>query len=169
MQLVEGSVLSLLWGAQATAMWTGTCRPCCVVSTHPPPGSLEDHIVGVVGVAHGIGPPQQHLERDVGDELPELLQTPPRALVQEAHRNIKRGSCTGTERPGSAPNARGTPWRPAARWPEALALMPGPAYLQGPPHSHAAPHRLFPLLIWAAQLTVLSVAALTAPTPFYVL
>lgn len=87
-------------------MWPGTCS---VVCARPSPGSLEDHIVGVVGVAHGIGPPQQHLEWDVGDELPEFLQTPPRALVQEAHCNIKRGSCTGTKRPRSAPSVMGTP------------------------------------------------------------
>lgn len=98
--------------------------PCCAASAHPTPGSLEDHIVGVVGVAHGVGPPQQHLERDVGDELSELLQPPPGALIQEAHGNIKRGSCTGTKRPRSAPHFPGPPPHPAALQPEPLTRTP---------------------------------------------
>lgn len=52
---------------------------CCVVPADP--GLLEDHIVRVIGVAHGIGPPQEHLEGDVGDELPKLLQPSPGALI----------------------------------------------------------------------------------------
>lgn len=60
----------------------GAHRPCSGARHGTPrPGSLEDHVVGVVGVAHSVGPPQQHLERDVGDKLPELLQPPPGALV----------------------------------------------------------------------------------------
>lgn len=53
---------------------------------------LEDGVVRVVGVAHRIRPSQQHLEWDVGDELTQLLQPAPGALVQEAHGNIKGGT-----------------------------------------------------------------------------
>lgn len=53
---------------------------------------LVDHIVGVIGVAHSVGTPQKHLERNVGDELPHLFQSLPWTLVEEAHSNIKGGT-----------------------------------------------------------------------------
>lgn len=53
---------------------------------------LEDRVIWVVSVAHRIRPPQQHLEWDIGDELAQLLQPAPGALVQEAHGNIKGGT-----------------------------------------------------------------------------
>ena len=45
---------------------------------------LVHHIVGVVGVADGVGAAQQHLEGHVGHQLAHLLETLPRALAQEA-------------------------------------------------------------------------------------
>jgi len=38
---------------------------------------LLHHVVGIVGVAHGVGTAQQHLEKDVGDRLGELVQPLP--------------------------------------------------------------------------------------------
>mmetsp|Transcript_19968 Transcript_19968/g.42316 ORF Transcript_19968/g.42316 Transcript_19968/m.42316 type:complete len:851 (-) Transcript_19968:309-2861(-) len=52
---------------------------------------LLDEVVWVGGVAHGVDSPQKHLERDVGDLLPQLGQPLPRALVQETHGHVERG------------------------------------------------------------------------------
>jgi len=51
-----------------------------------------DHVVGVVGVADGVGAAQQHLKGDVGDLLAQALEAAPRALVQEAHRDVEGGA-----------------------------------------------------------------------------
>src|SRR4029434_11327238 len=67
--------------------------------------SLEDGVVGVVGVSNSIGAPQQHLEGHVGDESPQLLQPPPRALIQETHRHVKRS--TYRQREGTRERERG--------------------------------------------------------------
>ena len=47
------------------------------------------HVVGVVGVAHGIGGAEEHLEEDVRHPGPESRQPLPGILVQEAVRHIK--------------------------------------------------------------------------------
>ncbi len=51
-----------------------------------------NHVVGIVGVADGIGPAQQHLEQDVGHGFLQLVQALPRAFLEEAHGDIERGS-----------------------------------------------------------------------------
>ena len=50
-----------------------------------------DHVVGIVGVAHGVGAAQQHLEADVGDALAQLHQALPGILVEEAHAGVEGG------------------------------------------------------------------------------
>lgn len=53
---------------------------------------LEDDIVRVCRVAHGVGTAEQHLEGDVWHGLSHALQAVPGTLVQEAHGDVKRGS-----------------------------------------------------------------------------
>ena len=52
-------------------------------------------------------PPTPNLEGDVGDPLPQLLQPPPRALVQKPQRHVKGGAPPDLERPGGREDARG--------------------------------------------------------------
>ena len=54
--------------------------------------SLIDNIIRIVCVADSIGAAEEHLEWDVGNEFPHLLESLPRTLVQEAHGNIKSGT-----------------------------------------------------------------------------
>jgi len=56
--------------------------------------SLVDDVVGVVGVSDGVGASQQHLERNVGDQLTQFCSTLPRTLVQEPHRHVERRAYT---------------------------------------------------------------------------
>ena len=51
-----------------------------------------DQIVGIVGIAHQIGATQQHLERDVGDLLPQQPQPLPWGLVEEAVGHVEGGA-----------------------------------------------------------------------------
>ena len=51
-----------------------------------------DQIVGIVGIAHQIGATQQHLERDVGDLLPQQTQALPRGLVEETVGHVEGGA-----------------------------------------------------------------------------
>ena len=55
-------------------------------------------IVGIVGVAHQIGAAQQHLERDVGDLLPQQAQALPRGLVEEAVGHVEGGAAPHFQR-----------------------------------------------------------------------
>ena len=55
-------------------------------------------IVGIVGVAHQIGAAQQHLERDVGDLLPQQTQALPRGLVEEAVGHVEGGAAPHLQR-----------------------------------------------------------------------
>lgn len=56
--------------------------------------SLKDSVVRVVGVAHGVGPSQQHLERDIWDQSSQLLKSLPWTLWQEAHGHIEGSTYT---------------------------------------------------------------------------
>ena len=47
---------------------------------------------GVVGVAYGVGPPQEHLEGDVGDLLPQQAQPLPGGLMEEAVGHVEGGA-----------------------------------------------------------------------------
>lgn len=58
--------------------------------------SLKDGVVGVVGVAHGVGASQQHLKRDVWDQSSQLLQPLPGTLRQESHGHVEGSTCTQT-------------------------------------------------------------------------
>jgi serine/threonine protein phosphatase PrpC len=51
-----------------------------------------DDVVGVVGVADGVGAAEEHLEADVGHAGAELAQAFPRVLVEEAHRGVEGGA-----------------------------------------------------------------------------
>jgi len=51
-----------------------------------------DHIIRVGGVSNSIGSSQQHLEGDVGDLVPHVLQPLPGALVKEPHGNVESGA-----------------------------------------------------------------------------
>jgi hypothetical protein len=46
-------------------------------------------VVGVVGVADGVGRPQQHLEEDVGHLLTQPHQPIPGRFLQEAHGGVE--------------------------------------------------------------------------------
>ncbi len=50
-----------------------------------------DQIVRIVGVAHGVGAPEQHLEGDVGDLLPQQVQPLPGGLVEEPIGHVEGG------------------------------------------------------------------------------
>lgn len=50
---------------------------------------LENGVVRIARITHGIGASQQHLERDVGNELAHSFQSLPRALVEEPHCHLK--------------------------------------------------------------------------------
>ncbi len=50
---------------------------------------FADHVVGIRGVAHGVGAAKQHLEADVGNVLPHFAQPLPRIFVQEAHGGVE--------------------------------------------------------------------------------
>ena len=49
-----------------------------------------DDVVGIVGVADGVGGPQQHLEEDVRDALAQLGQAVPGRFLEEAHGRVER-------------------------------------------------------------------------------
>ena len=53
---------------------------------------FADHIVGIGGVADGVGGAQQHLEADVGNGGAQLAEALPRVFEQEAHGDIERGA-----------------------------------------------------------------------------
>ena len=57
-----------------------------------------DDVVGVVGVADGVRPAQEHLEQDVGDLLAQQRQALPGVLVQEAHGHVEGGAAPHLER-----------------------------------------------------------------------
>ena len=57
-----------------------------------------DKVIGIVGVAHQIGAPQQHLEGNVGDLFPQQPQTLPGGLMQEAVGHIERGTAPHLQR-----------------------------------------------------------------------
>ena len=47
------------------------------------PDEFPDEVVWVVGVAHGVGPPEEHLEGNIGDLFSQLLESVPGGLVEE--------------------------------------------------------------------------------------
>jgi len=55
---------------------------------------LVDDIVRVVCVPNSVSATQEHLEGDVGNELPHGVQAVPGALVQEPQSHVKRCSWT---------------------------------------------------------------------------
>mmetsp|Transcript_19234 Transcript_19234/g.57098 ORF Transcript_19234/g.57098 Transcript_19234/m.57098 type:complete len:272 (-) Transcript_19234:1685-2500(-) len=67
---------------------------------------LVHDVVRVAGVADRVGAAQQHLERNVGDQLAQLLQAAPGALVQEAQRHVKRRAAPHLERASAREHAR---------------------------------------------------------------
>jgi len=68
-----------------------------------------DHVVGVVGVADGVGAAQEHLERHVGHRLAQALKAAPRALVQEAHRHVEGGAAPHLHREAALEDLVGRP------------------------------------------------------------
>ena len=53
--------------------------------------SLVHGVVRVAGVPHPIGPPEEHLEGDVGDGPPHVRKPLPGALVQEPQGHVEGG------------------------------------------------------------------------------
>ena len=51
-----------------------------------------NHIVGIVCVSDTIGSSEQHLEWNVGNLFPHLLQPLPGTLMQEPHGHIEGGA-----------------------------------------------------------------------------
>lgn len=63
-------------------------------------GEVVDGIVGVRGVTDSVGPSDQSLQRNVGNQLSQSPQSNPRVLVEESHRDIKGGTTPTLERIG---------------------------------------------------------------------
>ncbi len=60
---------------------------------------VADDVVGVVGVADGVGGPQQHLEQDVGDAAARSSASRSQgSSLQEPHRRVERGAAPHLER-----------------------------------------------------------------------
>lgn len=59
---------------------------------------LFNSIVGERGIGDTVGAAQQHLERNVGHQLPHLAQPVPRILVQEAESNIESSTTPALKR-----------------------------------------------------------------------
>ena len=59
---------------------------------------VVDGIIRQRRVRNTVGTTQQHLERDVRDELPHLAQPVPRILIEEAHSDIKGRATPALER-----------------------------------------------------------------------
>ena len=57
-----------------------------------------DHVVGIVGIADGIGTAQQHLKQDIGDQFGQFVQSLPRIFTQKAHRDVKGGPAPALQR-----------------------------------------------------------------------
>ena len=53
---------------------------------------LDDQVVGVSGVAYGIGAAQQHLKTDIGNGLAEKLEPLPGAFLEEAQGHVEGGA-----------------------------------------------------------------------------
>jgi len=68
---------------------------------------VEDGIIWKGGVRDTVSTTQQHLERDVGDRLAELLQPVPRVFEKETHRDVKGGTTPALKRPGIAESVAG--------------------------------------------------------------
>ena len=50
------------------------------------------HMIRVVGIAHRIGTPEEHLETDVRDFLAQLAQAFPGVFTEETHGRVEGGS-----------------------------------------------------------------------------
>ena len=59
---------------------------------------VAHHVVGIVGVAHRVGCPQEHLQQHVGHGGAQLAQALPRVFLQEAEGHVKRGSPPALQR-----------------------------------------------------------------------
>ena len=70
------------------------------------PDERLDDVVRVVGVADGVGRPQQHLEQHVRDLLAEPGEPVPRRLLEEAHGRVERGPAPHFEREQIGVDAR---------------------------------------------------------------
>ena len=57
-----------------------------------------DDMIGVVGIADGVGPAKQHLETDVGNLGAKLAKAFPWVLVEETHRRVERGPAPHLQR-----------------------------------------------------------------------
>ncbi|RUS15956.1 hypothetical protein BC937DRAFT_91767 [Endogone sp. FLAS-F59071] len=61
---------------------------------------VVNDVIGVRGVADGVGATQEHLEGNVGHELTQPDQAVPWILIQEAHCHVKGGTAPAFERIG---------------------------------------------------------------------
>ena len=65
-----------------------------------------DDIVGVIGVADGVGAAQQHLEKDVGRAFADVGEAFPRILGEKAHGDVEGGAAPAFERKQARQRAR---------------------------------------------------------------
>ena len=65
------------------------------------PDEFLDDVVRVVGVAHGVCAPNQHLERDVGDAAPQLIQPFPGGFVEEPVGHVEGSAAPHLQREGA--------------------------------------------------------------------
>ena len=59
---------------------------------------VAHHVVGIVGIAHRVGCPQEHLQQHVGHGGAQLAQALPRVFLQETEGHVKRGSPPALQR-----------------------------------------------------------------------
>mmetsp|Transcript_24444 Transcript_24444/g.74591 ORF Transcript_24444/g.74591 Transcript_24444/m.74591 type:complete len:223 (+) Transcript_24444:2475-3143(+) len=74
--------------------------------THGHVTEFEDGVVGVVGVADGVGTTKQHLKRHIGHGLAHHLQPLPRALLKEAEADVEGGPAPVLDRVGVVKHVR---------------------------------------------------------------
>ncbi len=58
---------------------------------------FRNHIVGIGGVADGVGSAKEHLETDIGNAFAQLAEALPGVFVKEAERGIKGGAAPNFE------------------------------------------------------------------------
>ena len=65
---------------------------------------LPDDVVGVVGVAHGVGAPEEHLQQQVGGLFPDQVQPLPGRLVEEAVGHVEGSAAPALQGEGVRQN-----------------------------------------------------------------
>ena len=68
---------------------------------------LPDDVIGIVGVTHGVGAADEHLQQHVGGLFPDHIQTLPGGLVEETVGHIEGGAAPALQREGIAQNLAG--------------------------------------------------------------